>query len=83
MLSQAEHSPGSAASFTDSQKLAEDVLNELTKQLKQLNRWNETKQCLKKYSKIVVFKNINSAIREANNFASEHLQIQCGKQSKR
>ncbi len=42
MLSQAEHTPGSAVVFTDSQKFAEKTLEELKKQLNQLSRKQET-----------------------------------------
>jgi len=82
MLSQAEHVPGSAVVFTDSQKFAQKVLGELKRQVVQLSRAKETIDCLQKFSKIVVFKSIDEAIRWANYFAAEHLQIQCGEQSK-
>jgi len=82
MLSQAEHDPGSAVVFTDSQTLAQHVLNELIKQVKQLNRCQRALECLKKFSGIVVFDNINDVIKHANDFASEHLEIQCGGQSR-
>jgi len=78
MLSQAEHYPGSAVVFTDSQKLAEDVLDELKKQLKQITRSQETIECLNNFSKIAVFEKMDDVIKEANDFAAEHLQIQCG-----
>jgi histidinol dehydrogenase len=82
MLSQAEHDPASAALFTDSQTLAEKVLNELQKQVQQLSRSKETLKCLIQYGGIVVFDNMNNAVKTANDFASEHLQIQCGPESK-
>jgi histidinol dehydrogenase len=83
MLSQAEHDPGSAVVFTDSQELAEKVLHELKSQVGQLNRAQQTIQCLKKYSVIAVFENIDDVIYEANDFAAEHLEIHCGKKSKK
>jgi histidinol dehydrogenase len=83
MLSQAEHAPGSSLLFTDSQVLAENVLEELEKQVKQLNRGKETIECLKKYGGIAVFKTMDDVVYEANDFAPEHLQVQCGKQSRR
>ncbi len=82
MLSQAEHAPGSAILFTDSQQVAENTLGELKKQVMQLNRAEETIERLTKYCGIVVFKNMNDAIEWANEFASEHLEIQCGDKSK-
>jgi len=83
MLSQAEHAPGSAILFTASQKLAEKVLGELEKQVVQLDRAEETDLCLKKFGGIVVFENIDGAVKCANDFAAEHLQIQCGDKSGR
>ncbi|MHC4658980.1 MAG: histidinol dehydrogenase [Planctomycetota bacterium] len=83
MLSQAEHAPGSAVVFTDSQELAEKVLSELKEQLKQLGRVKETTECLKKYGGIIVFENIDDVVTQANYFAAEHLQIQCGDESRK
>ncbi|MHC4105976.1 MAG: histidinol dehydrogenase [Planctomycetota bacterium] len=82
MLSQAEHAPGSATMFTVSQQLAEQVLSELDAQVKQLDRSQETIECLKKFSSVVVFENMDKLIEQANDFAAEHLEIQCGDQSK-
>lgn len=82
MLSQVEHAPGSAVLVTDSQVLGEKTLGELKKQVTQLGRAKETIECLKEYGGIVVFNDMAQAIRFANDFAAEHLEIQCGKESK-
>ena len=82
MLSQAEHDPGSAAVFTASQQLAEKILEELKKQLERLKRKEAIIKCLQKFSRIAVFENIDDAIGAANDFAAEHLQIQCGERSR-
>lgn len=82
MLSQAEHDPGSALLITDSQKLAQATLSQLEIQVKQLPRAEQTAKCLSQYSCIIVTKTIDEAIDLANDFASEHLQIQCGGQSR-
>jgi histidinol dehydrogenase len=82
MLSQAEHNPGSAALFTDSEKLALEVLIELKQQVETLGRSKETIDCLLGFSAIVVLKNMADVIAYANIFAAEHLQIQCGDKSK-
>jgi histidinol dehydrogenase len=82
MLSQAEHGPGSAILFTDSSKLAQEVLEQLKEQVEQLARTKETTECLSKFSGIVVFKNMEEVITQTNSFASEHLQIQCGNKSR-
>jgi len=82
MLSQAEHAPGSAVVFTDSKKLADKVLGELKGQVEKLDRSKETIKCLKEFGLIVFFDNMDDVIRWANNFAMEHLEIQCGEESK-
>ena len=82
MLSQTEHNPGSAILFTVSQELGEKVLNELKKQLRDLGHTKEATTCLKEYSSIVVFEKMDDAIEWANNFAPEHLEIQCGDESR-
>lgn len=82
MLSQVEHDPGSGVVFTDSQKLAEAVLAELKEQVKQLSRAEETIRCLVKFSVIVVFEDMDAVVTQANYFAAEHLQIQCGDKSR-
>ncbi|MEE9371289.1 MAG: histidinol dehydrogenase, partial [Sedimentisphaerales bacterium] len=81
MLSQAEHTPGSAVLFTDSQDFAGRVLDELKNQVNQLNRAQETVNCLRKFGGIVVFGDMTDAIDYANLFAAEHLQVQCGNKS--
>jgi len=81
MLSQAEHAPGSAILFTDSQGLAKKVLEEISRQVEQLDRSRETTQCLLKYGGIVVFDDMPGIIEWANEFAAEHLEIQCGGES--
>jgi histidinol dehydrogenase len=83
MLSQAEHAPGSAVVFTDSQEFAAKVLDELKSQVSQLHRTKETIECLKKFGGIAVFNNMDDAIKHANYFAPEHLEIQCGNESKK
>jgi len=82
MLSQAEHAPGSAVVFTDSQEVAEKTLAQLSTQLEQLDRAESTRECLSKHSGIVVFDNITEAVKWANDFATEHLQIVCGDKSR-
>ena len=82
MLSQAEHAPGSAIVFTDSQELANEVLAELKKQVKQLGRVEEAIKCLENFGGIVVFDDMKDIIDHANVFATEHLEIQCGERSR-
>lgn len=83
MLSQAEHAfDSSAFVFTDSEKFAEEVMAELDIQVKQLGRAEETQQSLVNYSGVIVFKNMDDVIEAANDFASEHLQVNCGQESR-
>lgn len=83
MLSQAEHAADSSAIvITDSQTLAENVLKELKQQVTELPRTKEAKESLKKYSAIVVVEDMNRAIEMADDFASEHLEVQCGDASR-
>ena len=83
MLSQVEHSPGSAVVVTDSKELGKKILDEIKKQIRQLSRAKEITECLVKYSKIAVFNNMYSVIECANEFAAEHLEIQCGDESRK
>jgi histidinol dehydrogenase len=82
MLSQAEHNPGSAVLYTDSEELAINTLAELKQQAEELGRSKETIDCLLGFGAIVVFKRMADILKWANLFAAEHLQIQCGKQSR-
>ncbi len=82
MLSQAEHAPGSAVVVTDSQEFAENVLNELKKQINHLDRAEQTVKCLVELGKIAVFRNMGNVIKFADDYAAEHLEIQCGDKSR-
>jgi histidinol dehydrogenase len=83
MLSQAEHAPaGGAVLFTDSKTLANNVIVKLNEQLELLPRKTQTLDILKKFSLVAVFKSIVDCACWANKFATEHLEIQCGKKSR-
>lgn len=83
MLSQAEHAADSSAIvITDSQILAKDILKELKQQVKALPRTKEAKESLKKFSAIVVVEDMVKAIEMADDFASEHVEVQCGDHSR-
>jgi histidinol dehydrogenase len=81
MLSQAEHNPGAALLVTSCQALAQEVLKELEIQCSRLSRSRETLECLIKYSAIVVVDDLDRMISFANDFAAEHLEVQCGQAS--
>lgn len=83
MLSQAEHAADSSAVVvTDSQGFAKEILKELQKQVAELPRAKAAQESLKKFSAIVVVDDMDQAIEMANDFASEHLEIQCGGRSR-
>ena len=82
MLSQAEHDPGAGLVVTDSMDFAKKVLAELEIQCAQLDRAAATEKCLLAYSGIVVCETMDAVIDWANDFAAEHLQVQCGEESK-
>jgi len=83
MLSQAEHAADSSAIVvTDSQQLAQETLAELQEQVIDLQRAKDAMQSLKKYSAIIVVEDIASAIQMADELAPEHLEVQCGSESR-
>ncbi|MHC4642607.1 MAG: histidinol dehydrogenase [Planctomycetota bacterium] len=83
MLSQAEHaSDSSAVVLTDSEAIAKQSLEELRDQLGKLSRVEDTRESLLALSAIIVLNSMTEVIDLANDLASEHLEIQCGKESK-
>ena len=83
MLSQAEHAADSSAIvLTDSEPFAKLILSELQRQLAELPRAKVAKESLKKLSAIIVLDDMAGAIEMADDFASEHLEIQCGEKSR-
>ena len=83
MLSQAEHAADSSAIvLTDSKSFAKEILKELKKSLKELPRAEAAKESLKKFSAVIAMDNMDRVIEIANDFASEHLEIQCGDRSR-
>ena len=83
MLSQAEHAADSSAIvLTDSESFAKLILAELQKQVTELPRAKAAIESLKKHSAIIVLEDMAGAIEMADDFAPEHLEIQCGQQSR-
>jgi histidinol dehydrogenase len=83
MLSQAEHGADSSAIvLTDSPQLAQAILEQLSRQLESLPRAADAAQSLKQFSRIIVVGDMEDAIRLANEFAAEHLEVQCGDRSR-
>ncbi len=83
MLSQAEHAADSSAVVaTDSEELARAILAQLRVQLEDLPRAEDARESLVRFSRIIVVESMDAAVVLADEFASEHLEIQCGSQSR-
>lgn len=76
MLSQAEHDKMAAAVLiTDSRKLAEEVADELERQLKALPREEIARASIENNGKIILVDNIDTGIEVANALAPEHFEL--------
>ena len=76
MLSQAEHDVLAASILvTDSKKLYEEVNQEIIRQTELLSRKDIIKQSIKNYGQAIICKDLNEAVKIANEFAPEHLEI--------
>jgi histidinol dehydrogenase len=76
MLAQAEHDEMAAAVlFTPDENLARAVAMEVEQQVKALSRKTIMENSLEKYSAIIVTADLEEAVRLANLFAPEHLEL--------
>ncbi|MFL0196491.1 histidinol dehydrogenase [Clostridium sp. WILCCON 0269] len=76
LMSQAEHDlMASSVLITTSKKLAEEVKEELEKQIKTLKRKDIIEKSLRNYGAIILVENMKEAIDIANKIAPEHLEI--------
>ena len=76
LLAQAEHDPlASAILITTSKRLAEEVNQEVERELKGLGRQAIANESLQKRGLIVVVANVDEAIELANLYAPEHLYL--------
>ena len=76
LLSQAEHDPRACAVLvTTSRTVAEDVQNEVYKQLAQLPRKEIATQAIENFGAIYVAADMDEAISAINQLAPEHLEI--------
>jgi histidinol dehydrogenase len=83
MLSQAEHAADSSAVVaTNSESLARAIVEQLGAQLATLPRAADAAKSLARFSRIIVVPGIDQAIALADEFAPEHLEIQCGSNSR-
>lgn len=76
LLSQAEHDPlSSAMLLTPSQRLAEEVVDEVKRQVALLPRRQIAETSLKQFGAAVVVKGLDEAATLANEVAPEHLEL--------
>ena len=76
LLSQAEHDPlASAILITDSERIAKATAEEIEIQLKELPREEIARSSLRTMGKIIIAKNMESAVAMANGSAPEHLEV--------
>ena len=75
LLSQAEHAPGISILVTNSEELANGMLQEISRQIETLPRGDLIRESLNKFGFIVITKDINEAIDISNTLAPEHLQV--------
>ncbi len=76
MLSQAEHDElASSILITNSEGIAEEVINELNIQMKNLKRKEIAKKSLRKFGAVIKTKSIKEAVNITNEIAPEHLEI--------
>jgi histidinol dehydrogenase len=76
LLSQAEHDElASSILITDSKDLAKRVSIEVSSQLSLLTRKKIAKPSIDNYGAIIIMKDINDAVKLANQIAPEHLEI--------
>lgn len=78
LMSQAEHDLlASAILLTDSEKLAQEVMEELGRQIQNLSRKEIIESSLDHYGAILVCGNLQEAVEFANELAPEHLEVCC------
>lgn len=76
LLAQAEHDPGSCFLLTDSEKVAQDVSEQIRRQSANLTRSAAITNALDQHSAIIVGRSMDELIELANQFAAEHVNLQ-------
>ncbi|MGN1138659.1 MAG: histidinol dehydrogenase [Ruminococcus sp.] len=78
LMSQAEHDRlASSILLTDYEPLAEQVIDELNRQMTKLSRQEIIADSLENYGAIIVCKDMSQAVDFANELAPEHLEVCC------
>jgi len=75
LLSQAEHAPGISILVTNSEELANGMLQEISRQIETLPRRDLIRESLNKFGFIVLTKDMNEAVDISNTLAPEHLLV--------
>ncbi|WP_437194637.1 histidinol dehydrogenase [Planctomicrobium sp. SH527] len=75
LISQAEHSPGSAVLITWEPSLISSVQRELEEQLGRLERGDLARQSLEDYGALILAQSVEEAVRLTDELATEHLHI--------
>lgn len=76
LMSQAEHDVlASSILLTTSRKIAEQTLDEISRQIQTLSRREIIEKSLETYGAVVVCKNMEDAVAFANELAPEHLEL--------
>ena len=76
LMSQAEHDVlASAILLTTSQRIAEETIEELNRQMQALSRKDIIEKSLTDYGAVIVCNNLSQAIDFANELAPEHLEL--------
>jgi len=75
LLSQAEHNPASAVLLTTDADIAERTVAEIERQLKELSRGAEARDCIERYGFVAVTRDLDQAVELASRFAPEHLEL--------
>lgn len=79
LLAQAEHNPGSSILLTDDEKLVDQVMFELDRQLSTLSTGRDAAKWLAELGAIIIVRDMDEAARLANDIAPEHLQVETGR----
>ncbi len=78
LMSQAEHDRlASSILLTDYEPLAQQVIDELNRQMTELSRQEIIAESLENYGAIIVCKDMSQAVDFANELAPEHLEVCC------
>lgn len=76
LMAQAEHDPGSCFLLTTSKQLADEVIEQMRRQISTLKRAEAIERDLREFSAIIVSDSMDQLIDLANRFAAEHLNLQ-------